>query len=252
MTVSKQTYEPLQVKSLKEEFIDRFEHLILSGEFEIGRKLPPERELARQLKVSRPVIHEGLLELASRGLVSIVPRKGTYINDYRSEGSLELLVSLVNYHEGRIDRKILSSILAMRVLFESETAYLAAQHRSKEDLTALEEILKEESVCTPGVPETVALVDYSFHHRIALASGNMIYPLLMNSFRVLYLDILGQFYRDPSVIDPIFQMHRDIVESIRQKNGEASRNGMRTLLTFSENNLYRILGMEKETHEIRT
>ncbi len=247
--VSKRTYEPLKAETLKEKFIERFERLILSGEFEIGKKLPPERELARQLEVSRPVIHEGLLELASRGLVSIVPRRGTFINDYRKDGSLELLVSLVNYHGGRIDRRLLSSLLAMRMLFETETAGCAAEKKSDQDIEALKEIKRREASCSHDNPEAVGLVDYEFHHRIALASGNLIYPLLLNSFRVFYLDILSQFYRDISVIRPIFRMHAELIECIESGNAERARKKMKELLEFSEKNLYRILEVEETGHE---
>ena len=59
--------EPPGAVSLKREFIQRFEGLILSGQLAIGQRLPPEREIASQLSVSRPVVHEGLLELVARG-----------------------------------------------------------------------------------------------------------------------------------------------------------------------------------------
>jgi GntR family transcriptional repressor for pyruvate dehydrogenase complex len=68
--------EPLAAVSLKDEFIRRFEGLILSGRLAIGEQMPPERTLALQLGVSRSVVHEGLLELATRGLVSMPPVMG--------------------------------------------------------------------------------------------------------------------------------------------------------------------------------
>ena len=52
--------KPIRKDSLKDVFIKRFEDLILSGTFPVGQKLPSERELALQLSVSRPVVHEGL------------------------------------------------------------------------------------------------------------------------------------------------------------------------------------------------
>ncbi len=54
-------FEPIRTESLKDVFIRRFEDLILSGKFPVGQKLPSERELALQLGVSRPVVHEGLV-----------------------------------------------------------------------------------------------------------------------------------------------------------------------------------------------
>ena len=67
---------PIKTESLKDVFVLRFEELILSGKFGIGQKLPSERELALQLGVSRPVVHEGLVELSSRGLVTLTPPRG--------------------------------------------------------------------------------------------------------------------------------------------------------------------------------
>ena len=78
--------KPIRTESLKDIFIKRFEELILSGTFPVGQKLPSERELAFQLGVSRPVVHEGLVDLAAKGMVTLIPRVGTIVNDYRQEG----------------------------------------------------------------------------------------------------------------------------------------------------------------------
>ncbi len=67
--------QPLQVPSLKAACVQQLEHLILSGKLKINEKLPPERELAAQLQVSRPVIHEAIVDLAAKGLVTIIPRQ---------------------------------------------------------------------------------------------------------------------------------------------------------------------------------
>ena len=93
---------PIRKESLKDVFVARFEKLILSGKLSIGEKLPSERELALRLGVSRPVVHDGLMDLVSKGLVSMKPRVGTVVNDYRKEGSLSMLTSLVNYQNGAL------------------------------------------------------------------------------------------------------------------------------------------------------
>ena len=78
------TLDPLRVQSLKEACILRLESMILSGELKIGARLPSERDLAARLEISRPVLHEALVDLALKGLVRIVPRHGVFINDYRT------------------------------------------------------------------------------------------------------------------------------------------------------------------------
>jgi DNA-binding FadR family transcriptional regulator len=124
--------KPIKSESLKDICVARLEELILSAKLSTGQKLPSERELALQLGVSRPVVHEGLVDLAAKGLVTMKPRVGTVVNDYRKEGSLFLLTALVNYHQGQLDPNLLRSLLDMRLLFEVETARLAALHRSDE------------------------------------------------------------------------------------------------------------------------
>ena len=95
--------QPLRAASLKDVFIERLEELILSGKVSMGEKLPSERALALQLGVSRPVVHSGLVELAARGLVTLTPRVGAVVNDYRRQGSLALLNSLISYRRGALD-----------------------------------------------------------------------------------------------------------------------------------------------------
>ncbi|MBP1711539.1 MAG: GntR domain protein, partial [Deltaproteobacteria bacterium] len=139
-----QLIEPLRTDSLKDVFVLRFEELILSGKIKIGQKLPSERELALQLGVSRPVVHEGLVELASRGLVSLKPRIGATVNDYRKEGSISLLASLIQYQKGKLEPELLESLLQLRMLLEPAYARLAAQNRTEEQARELYEIIKKE------------------------------------------------------------------------------------------------------------
>ena len=93
--MDKALFKPLKPASLKEEFVLYMEELILGGSMKPGERLPPERELAKKFKVSRPVVHEGLRTLETRGLVTLRPRHGVVINDYRKEGTLDLLLSLI-------------------------------------------------------------------------------------------------------------------------------------------------------------
>ena len=72
-------------------------YYVLSNQLPVGELLPSERELALQMGVSRPVVHDGLMDLASKGLVTIKPRVGTYVNDYRKEGSIAMLSTLINH-----------------------------------------------------------------------------------------------------------------------------------------------------------
>jgi fatty acid metabolism transcriptional regulator FadR len=241
----KDLLKPLKAKSLKEEFIERFEHLILSGKFKIGEKLPSERYLAEQMEISRPVVHEGLVELASKGLITMIPRKGSIVNDYRKEGSIELLSTLINYNEGDIDPLLMNSLLKMRLLFETEVARLAGENRTQENIDELESIIEEEQKADTDNIEQVSDIDFRFHHTIAMASGNIIYPLMINSFKEIYKNLLRRFFENKEVLESVFYYHKELVNKIKQGEKEEAGQTMKDLLKFSEENLIKQIQKSK-------
>ena len=60
-------FEKISSPSLRELFVDQLENMILSGKLKIGEKLPPERQLAQMMQVSRAVVNSGIAELEKRG-----------------------------------------------------------------------------------------------------------------------------------------------------------------------------------------
>jgi DNA-binding FadR family transcriptional regulator len=236
---------PIRKESLKDVFVARFEKLILSGKLSIGEKLPSERELALRLGVSRPVVHDGLMDLVSKGLVSMKPRVGTVVNDYRREGSLAILTSLVNYNNGRLDSRLLESMLEMRVLIEVETARLAALRRTQEQLEALNDLLRQEEDVASEAIERIAEIDFGFHHLIALATGNFVYPLLLNSFRQVYTSLSKRFFSDPGVLALVFGFHRDLVGAIKDQDEKMAAEIMRRLLAHGRDRLKTMIDEEE-------
>lgn len=237
--------KPIRKDSLKDVFVARFEDLILSGRLSIGERLPSERELAVKLGVSRPVVHDGLMELLSKGLVSMKPRVGTVVNDYRRQGSLAILASLVDYHNGRLDPRLFGSLVEMRMLIEVETARLAARRRGPEHLEGLNELLEEEGRVGPRDPERVAEVDFRFHHLIAMATDNLIYPLLLNSFRRIYTSLTQRFFSDPQVIAFVFGLHRELVRAIEDRNEKKAADIMTRLLVHGRDRLQAMIAEEE-------
>jgi DNA-binding FadR family transcriptional regulator len=146
------TIEPLAVQSLKDACIARLEQLILSGELKIGERLPSERDFAARLGVSRPVLHEALVDLDAKGLVKIAPRRGVFVNDFRRSGSMAILSSLLAYPNGHFDPAFIQSLYDWRLLIECETARLAALNCTPDQLTELHTILKAELRLTAATP----------------------------------------------------------------------------------------------------
>ena len=245
--MSDQETNEARSRGRKEDFILRFEELILSGRFKAGERLPPERELAESLGASRPVVHAALGELAARGLVRIESRRGVFVADWRREGSVEMLLSLMSYGGGELSPRLFDSVLEMRIHFETETARLAALRRSPEELEALSRVVARERLLDSREPRDVTALDYEFHLAVALASGNDIYPLLMNSFRRIYTRILERFYGDPGVVPEVFRLHRELESAIASREEARAAAVMREILVYGERNLRRILVGEAGT-----
>mgnify|MGYP000848891715 CR=1 FL=1 len=231
--------EPVEVQSLKDACITRLEGLILSGEIKIGQRLPPERDLAEMLNVSRPVVHESLVEMEARGLVNIAPRKGVFVNDFRTFGSVALLESLLAFQNGQIDTGFREDLCEFRLLLECETALQAARHSSAEQLASLEEILRAEQETLPGEVKALTELDFKFHHGVALASGNMVYPLIISSFKSVYTHLTGLFFshNPPEIHRRVFQFHTDLISAIRCRDETSAAACMNAMLIHGAQNL---------------
>jgi GntR family transcriptional regulator, transcriptional repressor for pyruvate dehydrogenase complex len=236
-----QMIEPIQSDSLRDIFIQKFEQLIFSGYFKIGERLPPERQLAGMLGVSRPVVHEGLVNLVSKGLVTMTPRKGSVINDYRKEGSLFMLTALFEYSDGQVSERLLASMLDMRMLVEVEAVGLAAANRSQAQVTQLQQIVDREQQADPDDLKGIAALDFEFHHLISIASDNLVYPLLLNSLKQFYLSLTEKFFADSSVIPWVVEHHGKIVRAIDVQSPEKAREFTKQLLVHGERHLRSIL-----------
>ena len=226
--------EPIKSKSLQDIFVSRFEKLIISGEISIGEKLPSERELAQRMNVSRPVVHEGLIKLEAKGLVTMKPRAGSIVNDYRKKGSLSILNTLLNYGSGDLEPEIIASLLQLRVNMEVENARLAAININEEELKKLNEHIKKESSADRDHIEGIINLDFEFHLLIAMATHNLIYPLLINSFRQVYTNLTRRFFNDKTVITDVFNFHKKLVKAIEMKNSAQSKKIMKEILTHGE------------------
>jgi len=235
-----QSFEPLKIQSLKEACIARLEGLILSGELKIGERLPAERDFAARLGVSRPVLHEALVDLDAKGLVEIVPRRGVFVSDYLSKGSLTLLNALLAYSDGELSQPFLRSLIAMRLLMETETARLAAIHRTTEHLDAIRSILAQEETVDRRDAGLLSELDFAFHQTIARASGNLMYLLIINSLRSIYTNITRHFFKKYSgngVLEQAFQFHQRLAAVIGSGDSQAAAQVMADMLRHGDEHL---------------
>jgi DNA-binding FadR family transcriptional regulator len=231
--IMQSTFEPIKIQSLKDACVVRLEQLILSGELKIGEKLPSERDFALRIGVSRPVLHAALVDLDSKGLVQIVPRRGVFVNDFRRSGSLAILGTLLSYHAGDLDPAFTRSLIAMRLLVETETARLAALNCTPHQLVEFRNQLDQEARAVCSDPQILTGLDFSFHLSIAIASGNLIYPLIINSFKGVYTHLTGGFfsrYCGTPVAEAVWLFHAQIVAAFDQRDPDVAVSTMTAML----------------------
>ena len=174
-------FEKLSSPNLKDMFVRRIQGMILSGELLVGSRLPPERTLAEQMRISRTVVNSGLAELAEQGFLEVRPRQGTYVSDYRRRGNLDTLTAITQYKGGSLDRDDIRSVLEVRRMLEHLAADRAIRYASDEALERLGVPLARMAAAANA--NEAAQAAFTFRHELALAGGNTIIPLIFCSFK---------------------------------------------------------------------
>src|SRR5262245_47526867 len=124
--------QAVESRRLYRQIADQISALIDSGEYKRGARLPPERDLAKQLGVSRPSVREALIALEVEGYVEVRVGSGVYVTDNRRAGEA---VASLSEDSGPFE------LIRARWIIESECAALAAKHATKAQVRAIEEAL---------------------------------------------------------------------------------------------------------------
>lgn len=232
--------KPVKPEALVEHVRRELERAILMGEVKAGEKLPSERDLAKMLAVSRPVVHEAILALTHTGLLTLYPRVGVVVNDFREKGSLSLLEPLLAYTDQRVTPELLRDVIRIRGLFELDMVELAARNRSTAHLERLTELHREAQETSPHEAHRLASYDFRFHHGIALASCNLVFPMLLNSAKGLYHSLTEMFYSDPTVAKTVLGWHGTLLDALEEQAEQAAVATMLQILSHGEEWINRV------------
>ncbi len=151
------------------------ELMIVRGELPQGEKIPPERELAATLGVSRATLREALLELEIKGLLSRRPGRGTIVLEAPTESQFEQLSEAFTAAQ-----QDFSQVMEMRLTIEPAVARLAATKATAADIRKLEQILAESEKETSSMK--LLELDQTFHVALSDIARN---PLLSDLIRIV-------------------------------------------------------------------
>jgi DNA-binding FadR family transcriptional regulator len=214
---------PLQAvdnRRLYRQIADQIAALIEKGEYGEGQRLPPERDLARQLGVSRPSVREALIALEVEGYVEVRVGSGVYVLGESRGARAETLPADSGPFE----------LIEARRLIEAECAALAARQATRAQVRAMEEALDQmDAEQRRGVMPLAA--DRLFHLRIAEASGNSALTLVVKTLwdqrtGPLFLR-LEHHFDTPALWTVALREHREIVRAIARHDALAARAAMR-------------------------
>ena len=129
-------FKPLKTRRAFDEVADRVRGMIESGELQVGDRLPAERELSRQLNVSRTVLREALRTLENAGLLELRPGKGggAFISAAREQAVSDSLSDLL-----RLGNVSLAQLTEARAWIEEVVVRVACERAQESDFLALEE-----------------------------------------------------------------------------------------------------------------
>ncbi len=212
--------------NLTEEFVKKIELKILSGEWKMGDKIPPLRNLAQNFNVSRSVINAGIVELQNKGYILTVPRRCNVVADWKKKGTLAVLSGIIENE--LYDNEFISNVLESRKIIECGAVKRATERANQMDLDEIEKVTESERKAQT-IEEMVSL-DVQFHHSIVCASHNIIYPLMLKSFEDMIVRFVTIFYKNNGDREFIYDQHQKIYNAIKNHDPDGAEAAMEILL----------------------
>ncbi|PJI09503.1 MULTISPECIES: FadR/GntR family transcriptional regulator [Clostridium] len=171
-------FSPIKSQKVYEVVIEQIKEMIKTGKLKKGDKLPPERELAEELNVSRTSVREALRSLEILGLVESRHGDGNFIKESFDDSLIEPISLMFMLQESSP-----RDILELRMVLETETASLAAKKVSSDELQEIKAIIDKFKITTDERLNTE--LDVEFHHKIAKASKNLLLVNILSATSVL-------------------------------------------------------------------
>jgi len=209
--------------STAEEIVVRLRDMIHGGELNAGDRLPPERDLAKLLGVSRPTLRAGIRSLTTVGILQARQGAGTFVAERGDSPTLDSspLKMLSALHGFTSDE-----MFEARLALEMSITGLAAERATSEQMTLLAEEITG-MYASLDSPAQYLLHDMKFHQTIAAASGNRILTSLMNMVATILFDARSKTVHRAVDLKESAEQHHNIYRALRERDPEAASQAMR-------------------------
>lgn len=199
-----------------------------------GDKLPPERELAAMMQVSRPSLREALRALSMMNVLEIRQGAGTFVSSLEPELLVEHLDFVLS-----LDDSTFIKLFEARKILEVGIVALAAERITAEELVELEVglIKSQEAVDDPGA---FLQADVDLHKKITQAAQNPILTRIIDSIGRLSFASRQRTVEISGIREQTIEDHRAIVGALKGRDPEAAQQAMLQHLDNVEQRLKRL------------
>ena len=231
----------------------QIEGLILEGILRPGDRLPAERELAKKVGVSRPILREAIKALEDKGLILSRQGEGTFVANVIGTVFTEPIVGLIRDHP-----KASFDYIEFRREIEGSTAAFAAERATEADRTILTRIFRAmEEAHGRETPDEEAAIDVEFHNAIGECAHNaVLLHVLRSCYRLLSEGVFFnrmRLYGRSEARDCLLVQHRRIYDAMMAGDAAAARLAAQEHMEYVSQELRRDeqVGAWEEISEMR-
>jgi GntR family transcriptional regulator, transcriptional repressor for pyruvate dehydrogenase complex len=207
---------PIERQSVSEMVAKRILEMVTSRALKPGDQIPPERELAEMLNVSRPSVREAIRGLSILGVVKSRQGGGAYISQLDGDallGPIRFFLSLEDMN--------IRELYDARSLIEGDVARRAAKNMSDAQLADLEVTLEAQKA-TLSDPKAFRLSDFKFHEAIWIGCGNAFLKRIGESLNSLGLEFRRRASENSQVLEQSLRDHRALLDALTSRDPAAS------------------------------
>ncbi len=228
--MNKKAYGPIKQKQVSTLVFEQLRDNIFRGQLSPGELLPPERELASTMQVSRTSVRNALTQLITMGYLETRQGKGTSVVDRRGAGVNNPFAHIISSGRSSVDE-----LLEFRIGLGTHGGMLAAQRATDSDIEFMESVMERSGkIESNAQAETEA--DIAFHMGIAYATHNSVYVDLTRQFYEYMFYRLKELhcflYEIKTNLDQIDQQHAAILAGIKAHDPDATRTSMLNHIQF--------------------
>src|SRR5215213_2383923 len=222
----------VQRSSLPDQVFRELVGAVLDGRYSPGERLPPQRALAADLGVNMASLREGIKRLEQLRLLDVKHGDAMRVRDWRTHGGLDVLA-----YAAATDPHLVTALFEARRLLLTEAARLAAERRTTAQVEQLGEIAA--AIAAAETDAQAQLCDLAFFAALIDAAGNLVFTLILNSIRELYLANLEHFAPIVSGRDELAPLYAEAAEAIAAQDGDRAAAATQRLATAQEERMCR-------------